>query len=50
MTSSTVRSTVAGIVNLVDRRRPSMSRFEHPPLSIYSCKLITHFDDRHIVA
>ena len=33
---------LGGIIDLVDRRRPSLSRSERPP---FSAKLITHFDD-----
>jgi len=40
-------SELGGIIDLVDRRRPSLSHSERPP---FSAKLITHFDDRYAVA
>ena len=41
------RSSIRGIIDLVDRRRPSLSCSERPP---FSAKLITCFDDRYAVA
>ena len=41
-------SQLGGIINLVDRQLPSLSRSERPPFC--RAKMITRFDDRYAVA